>query len=484
MNSQTLFAPLAKVGAFMLAACLFAAGTNLQAVSGDPDVQDGSRFDQELNERDFEALRKYLNSKRETNLEDENATTVTISGDVRFEYRHLNEDLKHIRLRGDQRRHPDRNLPVSRNDFDCEFNLKFDYLKDRSWAVAHLQYDNSAGVDSQDRGCVEDPNGWFGSGKCDEICLRKAFMGYNFFMDDCLGRFDIEIGRRGNMYNVFDSRVQFLSRFDGILLKWKGKSEYAKELYWNLGGFVVDERVNHFAYVTEVGALNILDSNIDLKYSFIDWCGQVGSRCIKSICISPGNPYFYKELNKAKAFDYAVSQWTIYYNLDPCYFGRKAKLFAAFLMNHKWKKFEVVESKLVLADPKVPDVFKRVAVEPKSSKKYRANLAWYAGIAIGEVRKENDWAIELQYQYVQALAVPGQDAAGICNGNVFDYTLTQKGFVYIDNTNYKGWKLEGLYALTDNITIDSIIERTTSVNEHIGGAHVYSKVEVEAIYAF
>lgn len=473
MNSQKLFAPIAKVAAFMLAACLFVTGTNLHAASGDPEVQDGSRFDQELNERDFEALRRYLNSKRETNLEDKD-TNLTISGDVRFEYRHLNEDLKSVRLRGHQRKHPERNLPVSRNDFDCEFNLKFDYIMDRSWAVAHLQYDNSAGVDSQDRGCGEDPNGWFGSGKSEELNLRKAFMGYNFFKDDCRGSLDIEVGRRGNMYNVFDSRVQFLSRFDGILLKWSGKYDFAKEIYAKFGGFVVDERVNHFAYVTEVGALNILDSGFDLKYSFINWCGQVGNRCIKDRCT---NPYFYQSLNKGKAFDFAVSQWTVYYNLDPSILGRKAKVFAAVLMNHKWKKFEVEKTTYTRVSETKVD-------KETTSKKYRANLGWYAGIAIGEVRKENDWALELQYQYVEALAVPGQDAAGICNGNVFDYTLTQRDRRYIDNTNYKGWKLEGLYALTDNITIDSIIERTTSANEHIGGSHVYSKLEVEAIYAF
>lgn len=479
MNSQKLFAPIAKVTAFMLAACLFITGTNLHAAS-DPEEQDGSRFDQELNERDFEALRRYLNSKRETNLQDEEATTVTISGDVRFEWRHMNETLNHTRLRGHQRKHPVRDIPVSRNDFDAEFNLKFDYLMDRSWAVAHLQYDNSAGVDSQDRNCGEDPTGWFGSGKCDSICLRKAFMGYNFYMDDCAGRFDVELGRRGNMYNVFDSRVQFLSRFDGILLKWTGKYDFAKEVYAKLGGFVVDERVNHFAYVTEVGALNILGSGIDLKYSFIDWCGQVGNRCIKTFCSEKGDSsYFFNSLNKGKAFDFAVSQWTAYYNFDPSLFGRKAKVFAAILMNHKWKKLSVDKIEYYNSAPTG-----EVKTHITRMGKYRANLAWYAGFAIGEVRKENDWALELQYQYVEALAMPGQDAAGICNGNVFDYTLTQKNTPYIDNTNYKGWKLEGLYALTDNITLDTIIERTTPANEKIGGPHVYSKVEVEAIYAF
>lgn len=452
---------------------LLAAGASLWA-QPDPNVQDGSRFDQELNERDFEALKRYLNTKRELPLEEKD-THLTISGDVRFEWRHLNESWKGIRLRGRHARHPERNLPISRNDFDCEFNLKFDYIMDRSWAVAHLQYDNSAGVDSEDRSCFEDPNGWFGSGKCDEICLRKAYMGYNLWMDKCT-RFDIELGRRGNLYHVFDSRVQFLSRYDGVLLKWTGKYSAAKEIFVKFGGFVVDERVNHYAYITEIGFLDIYGSHIDLKYSFIDWGGQVGSRCIKKV--DPNCKFRIDKLNKAKAFDFAVSQWTMYYHLDPCYLGKSTKLFAAVLMNHKWKDFKVKK------DVTVIDPATGALIDTTITKKYRSNLAWYAGIAIGEVVKEGDWALELQYQWVEALAVPGQDASGICNGNVLDYTLTMLSRPYIDNTNYKGWKLEGLYALTDNITIDTIIEETTPVNKNIGGPHRYSKVEVEAIYAF
>lgn len=464
--------PQRLIAAFALAtAHFFAFHANLAA---DPDVQDGSRFDQELNERDFEALRRYLNRKREIDLETKD-TNLSISGDVRFEWRHLNEYWRGNYLRGHNAINPRNHLPISRNDFDCEFNLKFDYTMDRSWAVAHLQYDNSAGVDSEDQSCANDPHGWFGSGKCDEICLRKAYMGYNFWMDPC-SRFDIELGRRGNLYHVFDSRVQFLSRFDGILLKWSGNYGFAKEVYAKVGGLVVDERVNHFAYVTEVGILNIKESGIDLKYSFIDWCGQVGSRCIKGV--DNCNHYRSEGLNKPKAFDFAVSQWTVYYHFKDCLFNRPAKLFGAFLMNHKWKDFEVLKDVTVIN----PETGNPVVETRK--RKYQSNLAWYAGIAIGEVTKEGDWALEIQYQYVQALAVPGQDASGICNGNVFDYTLTQDGRFYIDNTNYKGWKVEGLYALTDNITIDTIVEHSVPVNKAIGGNHVYSKVEVEAIYAF
>lgn len=424
-----------------------------QAADENREVQDGSRFDMELNERDFEALRQYLNMKREEPLEEKD-NNLAISGDVRFEWRHLREKLHAVHLRGNHRKDPISDIPISRNDFDCEFNLKFDYIVDRSWAVVHLQYDNSAGVDSEEYDCDEDHHGWFGSGKCGEICLRKAFMGYNFWNGPC-SRFDVELGRRGNLYHVFDSRVQFLSRFDGILLKWSGNWECISEWYWKLAGFVFDERVTHLAYATEVGFLNILDSGFDFKYSFIDWCHQVGSRCIKKE--DPTCKFKYIKNYKGEAFDFAVSQFTLAYNLDPELLCRPAKLFGAFLMNHRWKYIKT------------------------HGHKYRANLGWYAGVSVGEVRKEGDWAIEAQYQVVQALAVPGQDMSGIGTGNVLDLTITQDK---IDNTNFRGWRVEGLYALTDNITIDTILEASRPDNSNIGGRHNYSKVEVEAIYAF
>lgn len=435
------------------------------AFAAEDFVQDTGRFEQELNERDFEALRKYLNTKRLEALE-EKSVSLAISGDVRFEWRHMREKLHDFDLRGAHRKDPFTNVPVSRNDFDCEFNLKFDYIMDRSWAVAHVQYDNSAGVDSESLDCQEDPHGWFGSGRCDDFCLRKAFMGYNFWNDPC-SRVDIELGRRGNLYTVFDSRIQFLSRFDGVLLKWGGKWEYISEWFIKVAGFVVDERVNHFAYIAEVGFINIMDSGIDFKYSFIDWGSHIGSRCIKRI--DPDCDFKYRSNQTAKAFQFAISQWTLSYNLDPDLLCRPAKLFGAFLMNHKWKHITIRKR----------DKETGVVI---SKHKYRENLGWYAGVSIGEVDKEGDWALEIQYQVVQALAVPGQDMSGIGTGNVYDYTLTTRR--RIDNTNFRGWKVEGLYALTDNITVDTIIEASRPDNPHIGGNHTYSKVEVEAIYAF
>ena len=46
----------------------------------------------------------------------------------------------------------------------------------------------------------------------------KAYMGYNICASGCT-RIDVELGRRP-LWTVFDSRIQFGSRFDGLLLRY------------------------------------------------------------------------------------------------------------------------------------------------------------------------------------------------------------------------------------------------------------------------
>ena len=304
------------------------------------DEQDGSRFDEELNERDFDALRDFLKTRRAVDATPK-ISNLTISGDVRTEWRHLNESCKGQRLRG----HGAVGLngrPVSRNDFDIEFNLRFDYVNDRTWAVAHVRYDNSAGVDDnghpcfysapiegdcldQARQCIGDPEGYHGSGNCSDLCVKKAYMGYELY-DDCNSRFLVELGRRGNLYNVFESNVQFLSRFDGLLLKYESSWESVSDWYVQAAGFLVDERVNHFAWVAEVGLLNIADSDIDFKYSIVDWEKHGINRCF---------------VRNPRGFRFINSQFILAYNLSPEVISVPVKFFGAFLWNHAARKISV-----------------------------------------------------------------------------------------------------------------------------------------------
>jgi len=101
---------------------------------------------------------------------------------------------------------------------------------------------------------------------------------------------------------------------------------------------------------------------------------------------------------------------------------------------------------------------------------------------VGEVLKEGDWSFEIQYQYVQAFSIPDKDVSGIGRGNVHKDSIT--GPAARGNTNYKGWRFEGLCAITDDLTVDSILEFSQDVDPSIGGSHHYSKFEIETIYAF
>ena len=456
--------------------------------------QDGSDFEMELNERDWDALREFLNTKRTIDIK-KKADNLSISGDVRTEWRHLMEKENGFILRGDDAVDPLICRPISRNDFDIEVNLRFDYTVERTWAVIHLQYDNAAGVDGQtDTVCECDPYALRGSGSCDSICLKKAYFGYNL-CSDCDTRFDIEIGRRGNLYNVFDSKVEFLSRLDGILLHYASSWECVADYYLKFAGFVVDEKVNHFAWATELGFLNIADSGFDLKYSFIDWVKNGRTRCwprikcqnkiIRAVADHAINRRHFLKKHLLHPRDvignaFRVSQILLLYNLNPdllC--GYPSRIYAAFLINHDAKPLKapicgtVKDLESELHHHHHPIVLPGCACNPANRivtgfKKYHSKdqYAWYVGFRVGEVVQEGDWAFDVQYQWVEANSIPDTDVGGIGRGNVLDSSYTEDGR---GNTNFKGWRVEGLYAFTDDITIDMIIEASREINKILAG---------------
>jgi len=277
-------------------------------------------------------------------------------------------------------------------------------------------------------------------------------MGYNIFTCEDQ-RFDIEVGRR-RLYMVFESDIQFLSQFDGILFKYSDKDEWFGDWYLYTAGFVVNEKINHFGWIAEIGFLNISDSNFDVKYSFIDWRKNGRAQCFDTNGKWYRNPEGFKFLN---------SQITLTYHLNEDYFCKPAQVYGAYVLNHNQPEINYV-------------------AKDKSIKKMRhANYGWYVGFKVGEVFKEGDWSFEAEYQYVGPVAVPDGDSSGIGRGNILDESFTS---VERGNTNFKGFKFEFLYALTDNITLNNIVEWSRAARPQVGGHHNYSKVEVEAIYAF
>lgn len=414
-----------------------------------------SVFENRIHERDFEALRDYLRTKEQVDIK-KKSDDLSISGDVRFEWQHITETQDDIRLRGPGV-HGLFDLPISMNDFDVEFNLKFDYAVGRGWASAHLQFDNGAGIGTLDSLCFENPEGCHGSGDKNKLNLKRAYFGYNVW--ECgTERFDIEIGRR-KLYDIFDSVIQFDSRFDGIVLEYTADKTPIGDFYWYLGGFVVDERVNHFAYVTEAGLLNIGGSGIYAKYSFIDWAsGNDRNRCW---------------VRHGRGWQYRNSQVTIGYFPDPKVFGRPVEFYGAFLVNHAARDITLKEFEFIDDEPVVVDT-KHVG---------KQNIGWYVGVLVGKVKKEGDWSFEVDYEVVQAQAISDCDVAGIGRGNILNEFFTEEG-IYRGNTNYKGISFDFLYAITDEFNIFANAKFSTAYDAEIGGSHRYSVYEIEAIYAF
>lgn len=456
----------------------------IYADSANDRFGDEARFNEELNERDWDALLDYINTKRTINVA-EKATNLTISGDVRTEWRHIQEKRLHENLRGHGRKlpgncerdcndefrvicHDEDNChcePISRDDYDIEANLFVEYSCDNTWGVIQLQFDNAAGIDGTSRKCPAAREGLHGSGFGDSINLKRAYLGYNLYC--CEGtRFDIEIGRRP-LYTIFDSNVQFLNRFDGILVKYDSNCEYFADWYLHMGAFIVDEKVNHSAFVSELGLLDVCDSGFDFKYSFITWKKHWWNNGGRNRC----------DVTDARGSRFCVSQFTTYYHLDPEMLCAPAQFYGAVLWNTAARK----KSPIFTGVQGCESGSGSDSSERSGGHHKRENFAWYAGFTLGDVICEGDWSVDVQYQYVEARAVPDEDVSGIGRGNVLNESVNVAGR---GNTNFKGWRLQGLYAVTDNLSLDARVQWSTQIKKRIGGQHSYSEYRLQAIYAF
>ncbi len=281
------------------------------------------------------------------------------------------------------------------------------------------------------------------------------------------------MGRR-KLDDIFESEIEFSNRFDGILLKYATALGDFSDFYWNVGTFVIDEHVNHFGYATEFGFLDIYDTGLDLRYSFIDWTKRGRNRCF---------------IRHPIGASFQVSQISFSYTINPT-FGCDKKMpiefYGGFLVNHAAKSTLFTHHK-------------------------KKNLGWYAGVYIGNVDKKGDWALDLEYIAVQAQAVSDYDVGSIGRGNILDELLTDifdETFPYTNeeisfedpysvpssyivgyfprrgNANFQGWRAEFLYAITDNLSLDMIYEFSKEEDRRIGGKHRYSDFEVEIVYAF
>lgn len=475
-----------------------------------------SNYERRHDQTDDRSIRGFVQSKENIEIK-EKASHLEISGDVRAEWNH---DLEHgfrtifkngkfkqkyVLLQGKNGLDDDLELTGS-NDWDIEFNLKIKYAYERSWAMAQLQFDNPSGTNGynfcDDAVLVLDEDGSSlssssysgqsspsgvaiardnssackGSGAALFINLKRAYMGYNIWADGN-HRLDVEVGRQ-KLNDLFESEIQYSSRFDGIVFKFASRIDEVFDWYCYASAFVIDERVNHIGYAGEIGLLNAFDSNIDIKYSFIDWKNQGKNRCF---------------VHHSVGAAFMNSQIFMEYHIDPSIGGKTvpASFYGAFVYNHAAPRTSLTHGK-------------------------RQNIGWYAGFFIGEAKKKGEWNIDIMYQYVEAQMASDCDVDGIGRGNIlnehftdvliFDESLSSSSIDSIDsgfssseiskfssqevflprrgNANFKGWTFEGLYAFTDHLAVDITFEFTHAADSHIGGAHHFRHFEIEALYTF
>lgn len=401
----------------------------------------------EERETDIKALQEFVKSKGQITIQ-EKGGNLMLSGDIRAEWDHIRTWTHGKSMRGhhSSKHNFPHHVPFPTNEFDIEVNLVLDYRADRTWGKIQLQFDDPMGIrergEKSHKHFSSHHNTLFGSGKLSNIALRKAYMGYNV-LEMGTSRFDVELGRR-RLYDTFDSKIQFHNFYDGVTVKlansWEGWTDFQVKAAY----FVVDQLVNHFGYVAEVGLLNLADEGLDLKYSFIHWNKHGVNR------YNHHHPHGNRFNNSQVLLTYNVLQ-----ELLPM--APKTQVYGAFLHNHA------------------------AASSHTTHHKKKAN-AWYAGLRAGEIKRQNDWAFDANYQWVQAQAIAESDVRGIGRDNPQNYSLYKRrtgGFA-----NYKGFEITGLYALTDNLTLEGVWNRIHQCSRLVGHKHRSYIVELAAIYAF
>lgn len=383
----------------------------------------------DVEESDLQALREWIYSKRQVTI-GEKGGALSISGEVRAEFQTTNETKNGIKQRG-------QGAPKFGGDifpaqaYDVEVNLMFDYRTDRTWASVKLEFDNDAGL--------------FG-GTFNKLKLERAFIGFRAIEKETFTT-DVIIGRN-RMGSFFDSKIEFGTFFDGILVRYDQTHETIGDFYIHAGVFVIDERRNHYGYVGETGLLNILNTGFYAKYALIDW----------------DTKDYPKEIDNLR-FDFLVSQGILGYKFVPKWLDKVTLVYAAMLWNSAADKHAITNHE-------------------------KQNLGGYIGISIGQLKKQNDWAFDANYQVLQAQVIPDFDNNGIGIGNAdgsgFYATKGVPNTVKTagGNVNYRGFVLTLEYLLTNNINLLQQWQQSITLDDSIGPFRRFKQYEIEFIYLF
>lgn len=439
----------------------------------------GQNFTPDIDQSDIDTFRAFL-ERKETG-EEVPETGLRIGGDVRAKYFHERKKTNGFKTRGEDSRNPvnvdgsptvvninkpqnDLLLEGTNNIYEVEANLEIEYAGKRDWAEIRIRYKNLVGVFS---------------GEGHRIRLMRAWMGYDIYDGD-YGTFDIELGRY-NLGDIFESRIEFDSEFDGILLTYGRDFKCVGDFFIHGGPFVINFRDNHFGWAAEAALLDVGDTGLYLKYSYIDW--RIRDEDQYGIIDSPN-------------LRFQNSQFLVGYRFIPEIKAlKRVRLYGAYLINHA-------------AQTQRPFL-------PKKD-----NIGWYAGVEFGKLDDTGDWLFDICYQYVGYLAVSHYDCSGGGRGNKTGFDtdvvvnpsdpllyLPRTGVLTVPywqlqgNSNFKGWLGTAYYQLTEHLTLKAAFKYTVALNKEIGGGPIppivdpnnvviakpqntYRRFELSAIYDF
>lgn len=425
----------------------------------------GQSDGQDQNVTSLKALQDWLDSKGRVSLK-ELGGSLSISGEVRGEFQANSEKIAGEQIRGRQNVEGKKNPPAL--VFDAEFNLMLDYRTDNSWASVKVEMDNDAGIFN---------------GSSDRIRLERAVFGFQAFKND-QSTFDIELGRRA-LGSIFDSKVIFNSTFDGILLKYDRGFESIGDMYVRAGSFITDEKAKHYGAVAEIGYLNIFETGIFAKYSLINWKKNYSKHTDKK---NTKSDLAQIQKIRNREFDAFISHAIIGYKCNPSWLGNRLLMFyGAAFANHKAESIAVGDalSNTLIVQQTHDDL--------KANKTKKANVGGYIGLSLGQMRKQWDWAADINYQIVGAQSTPSFDVSGIGLGT------TEKNYFFSKdkdrefpttlreaegNTNYHGVSLKFDILLTDNIALTQSFMASKKLDKAFGRSHTYRQYEMEFIYSF
>ncbi len=381
--------------------------------------------------RDFIESKGLIECRKKSGL-------LTIAGDVRARWITAGE-----KVNGEKQRGQGTNTAI--NTYKSEVNLFFDYVAPRTWVSTKLRWVNFDGKDG---------------GTATRVEMDRAFIGYDIYKK---GKEDfyIEIGRSKLDY-IYDSRVEFTSTFDGIHLYYTRDFTGYGNFFIHGGPMIVDSFTNHYAWIVETALVDWAGTGFSFKYSLVDWHRGAPTLNYGNIKDVSGKV----TVRDNPRYDFIVSQMLFGYERKIDFLRCKTLyIYAAVLANHDAKRTPTTDYK-------------------------KLNGAWYAGFTLGKLCKACDWSIDIIYQSVQAQAVPEFDISGIGHGNAANVLLSDailQGFFPANArgfTNFKGWAVSGLYAMTDNLSLRAQGQYATPRNKSIGGNFHYKAFEMSVIYAF